>query len=191
MNLFNHGKKKVRLMDKLVRMSSEANNIKWEYDASYEMEEEPNEPIRAHEEQSNIPNPKNAETLSSDDYCSRGDDVEVEYVYSEDIKESSNSVNSSVPESKTTINHRNKPVSDNHIYDELDYDLSPRVQTNQNNAPVPEDNVMKNQYLKYFEYCKQKKIVISSIVGLFLFGIVVVCVAFALKGIETNLTVCI
>ena len=129
-------------------MSAEANNIKMEYDAYYEWKEEPNEPIRAHEEQSNIKNPQNAEKLPSDDDCSCSDDIAAEYVYSEDIKESSNSVNSSVPDSKTTNIHKEKPISDNHIYDELDYDLSPRVQTNQNNAPVPEDNVMKNQYLK-------------------------------------------
>ena len=170
-------------MDTFVKMSSEANDIKWEYDASYEMEENPNELIRAYEEQSNIPNPKNEEKLSSDDDRSCGDDVEAEYVYSEDIKESSNPVNSSVSKSNTTSTQRNKPISDIHIYDELDYTLSPRVQTNTNDATFSEDCVMKNQYLKYFEYCKQKRIVISSLIGLLLLVIVIVGVVFALKGI--------
>ena len=161
-----------------------------EYDAYYEWNEEPNEPIRAHEEQSNIAYPKNAEKFSSGDDRSCGDEIEAEYVYSEDIKEISNSVNSSVPESKSIKNHRDKQVSDNHIYDALDYDLSPRVQTNTNNAGVSGDYVMKNQYFKYFEYCKQKKFVIPSIIGLFLLGVVVVGVVFALKGIQLFQTVC-
>ena len=134
---------------------SNTTNSKYHYDAYYSWEGETYEAVKTNE----------GEVDNVDEKAHSYDDVG-EYILEQKDKKNESKLGNRKPE------HR---PSNPQIYDDLDYNLSPRNETIRNNQTID------NDFHKESTCSKQKKIVIASIITIILIGAVGAGVIFAIQ----------
>ena len=138
----------------LVKMSGATNN-KYHYDAYYSWEEKKYESV----------NTNDGVVDNKDEHAYDYEDVG-EYVLEQKDRKNESKFGNQRPEHRPSVPQ---------IYDDLDYNLSPRNETIDNNQTIDNDFDKENRC------SKQKKIVIASLITIILIGAVGVGVNFAIQ----------